>query len=86
MADWYVYIARCADGTLYTGITTDVSRRLDEHNRGHGAKYTAVRRPLTLVYVAPAADRSAASRLERRIKLLPREEKLSLIAGTREVP
>jgi putative endonuclease len=86
MTDWYVYIARCADGTLYTGITTDVQRRLVEHNGGRGAKYTAVRRPVTVVYVAPAADRSAASRLERRIKMLPREEKLSLIAGIREVP
>jgi putative endonuclease len=86
MTDWYVYIARCADGTLYTGITTDVHRRLVEHNSGRGSKYTAVRRPVAVVYVAPAADRSAASRLERRIKLLPREEKLSLIAGIREAP
>jgi len=86
MADWFVYVVRCADGTLYTGITTDVPRRIGVHNSGSGSKYTAARRPVQLVYAVPAADRSAASRLERRIKMLPREEKLSLIAGSREVP
>lgn len=86
MAGWFVYIARCADGTLYTGISTDVPRRIEAHNRGRGSKYTASRRPLALAYVVGAADRSAASRLEREIKRLTREEKLALIAAAREVP
>ena len=86
MADWFVYVVRCADDTLYTGITTDVARRIDTHNSGRGSKYTAARRPVTLVYAVPAADRGAASRLERRIKMLPRAAKLSLVAGSREAP
>jgi putative endonuclease len=79
-AGWYVYIARCADGTLYTGITNDVARRIAAHNSGKGSKYTAARRPVTLVHLAPAADRSEASRIERRTKRLTRAQKLALIA------
>ena len=83
MSRWFVYIARCADGTLYTGITTDPARRIAEHNAGSGAKYTAARRPVALVYAEEAADRSAASRRERAIKALPRTEKAALVAAGR---
>lgn len=82
MATWYVYILRCADGTLYTGITNDVAHRLDSHNRGQGAKYTRSRRPVELACTFEAADRGAASRLERQLKKLPRARKLALIAAS----
>ncbi len=76
-----VYILRCADETLYTGITTDVTRRLGEHNTSHlGAKYTRGRRPAVLVYAKRYRTRSTASREEARIKRLTRPEKLALIA------
>ena len=77
--DWYVYILRCGDGTLYTGITDDVDRRLAAHRAGKGAKYTRGRGPLALVYRERAADRSAALRREAQIKRLTRGEKLTLI-------
>ena len=82
---WQVYIVRCADGSLYTGIARDVARRVAEHNgEGRlGASYTRARRPVRLVYQEPAADRSAASRREYQIKQLSRAEKLALIAGSR---
>lgn len=77
---YHVYILECADGTLYTGITIDVKRRIDEHNNDVlGAKYTAARRPVKLVYTQEYKDRSAASKEEYRIKKLSREEKLQLI-------
>ena len=57
---WWVYILRCADGTLYTGATNDLDRRLAAHNAGRGAKYTRARRPVALVYREAAADKSAA--------------------------
>jgi putative endonuclease len=81
---WQVYIVRCVDDSLYTGIARDVARRIAEHNAdsGPGASYTRSRRPVTLVYQEPAADRSAASKREYRIKQLSRGEKLALIAGT----
>lgn len=69
---------QCQDGTLYTGITTDLERRLTEHNAGTGAKYTRPRRPVTLVYSEPCADRASASHREAMIKKLPRAQKLSL--------
>lgn len=80
-ATWQVYIVRCADGSLYTGITLDVERRVCEHNGdgGAGASYTRSRRPVALVYCESAADRSAASRREHEIKSLSRAEKLVLI-------
>ncbi|MBT9589694.1 MAG: GIY-YIG nuclease family protein [Thiobacillus sp.] len=79
-AAWFVYLLRCADGTLYTGITTDIPRRLDEHNGegGLGARYTRSRRPVTLVYSEPADSRAAASRREAAIKRLDRARKLAL--------
>lgn len=80
---YFVYMAECADGTLYTGISTDVVRRMAEHNAGTGAKYTRTRRPVRPVYVEEAADRSEASRREFEIKHLTRKEKEALIASKR---
>lgn len=77
---WFVYILACCDGTLYTGCTTDLDRRLQEHNESpRGAKYTRSRRPVKLVFWAPHPDRSAAQREEARIKKLSRAQKLQLI-------
>ncbi len=75
---WKLYILRCGDGSLYTGITTDVERRLEAHRSGKGAKYTRGRSPLELVYAEDCGDHSAALKRELEIKALPREEKLKL--------
>lgn len=79
---WYVYVLRCGDGTLYTGTTDDVARRLAAHRAGKGAKYTRGRGPLKLLYTEQCPDRSAALRREYAIKQLSREEKLYLIGNT----
>lgn len=81
---WQVYIVRCADDSLYTGIARDLKRRIAEHNadNGPGASYTRSRRPVKLVYQEAAADRSMASKREYQIKQLSRAEKLALIAGS----
>lgn len=79
---WYVYLLRCADGTLYAGCTTDPRRRLQQHNAGRGAKYTRARRPVSLVYVEQAEDHSQALRREAALKRLSRKEKLALIAAS----
>ena len=76
---WKLYILRCGDGSLYTGITTDVEKRLEAHRSGKGAKYTRGRAPLELVYQEDCGDHSAALKRELEIKALPREEKLKLI-------
>lgn len=76
---WRVYIVRCDDGTLYTGVTTDLARRVAAHNAGRGAKYTRTRRPVAPVWHTSAADRSAAQRLEATLKGLPRAAKERLI-------
>ena len=76
---WYVYMLRCGDGSLYTGSTTDVERRLREHQGGTGARYTRSRPPVTLAYAEEAPDRSAAQRREAAIKKLPRAQNLKLI-------
>ena len=76
---WYVYILRCGDGTLYTGATDDVGRRLAAHRAGRGAKYTRGRGPLELVYVEEQPDKSAALRREWEIKRLRREQKEQMI-------
>jgi len=76
---WKLYILRCRDGSLYTGITTDVEKRLEAHRGGKGAKYTRGRGPLELVYREECGDHSAALKRELEIKALPREEKLKLI-------
>lgn len=81
MQTWVVYILECSDKTLYTGITTDIKRRIVEHNSGKGARYTRARRPVTLVFKTAAADRSDASKLEYTIKKLSKKEKLALIDG-----
>ena len=79
--NWYVYIVKCADDTLYTGITMDVGRRIVEHNNDdlYGAKYTRGRRPVCLVYQELLDSRSAAARRESEIKQLSRVEKETLI-------
>lgn len=77
---WHVYIVRCEDGTYYTGIARDPAKRLDEHNSPKGgAKYTRSRRPVTLVYVEPAASRSAAAKREYQLKKMPLAKKKMLI-------
>ena len=76
---YIVYILRCGDGSLYTGITTDLERRVAAHNSGKGAKYTRSRLPVTPVYWEMVPDRGCALRRELAIKRLPREEKLRLI-------
>ena len=83
---WKLYILRCGDGSLYTGITTDVDKRLEAHRAGKGAKYTRGRSPLELVYREDCGDHSAALRRELEIKALSREEKLALILGAAADP
>lgn len=83
---YWVYILRCADGTLYTGCTNDLSRRLAAHNAGKGAKYTRSRRPVELVYREEVPDKSAALRREAAIKGLRRIEKLALIQRLENAP
>ena len=75
----FVYILKCADGTLYTGWTTDVEKRVETHNSGNGAKYTRARRPVELVYVEEYDDKIEAQRRERAIKKLTRAKKEELI-------
>jgi len=80
MKKYYLYILQCSDKTLYTGITTDLDRRITEHNSTKlGAKYTKARRPVKLVYSKKFKDRSLASKEEARIKKLTKSEKLELI-------
>ena len=77
---WHCYLLECADGTLYTGITNDLEKRLDAHNGGSASKYTRSRLPVRLVYAEPHADRAAASRREAAVKKLSRTAKLALAA------
>lgn len=81
MSEWRVYILCCADGSLYTGITNDIERRLDEHNHNDrmAASYTRSRRPVELVYEEVQPDRSAALKREAEIKQFSRQEKAELI-------
>jgi predicted GIY-YIG superfamily endonuclease len=79
--DWSVYIVRCADDSLYTGIAKDVDARLKKHNEGSGAAYTRARRPVTLAYVERGFSRSEALSREAGIKSLPREAKQALVAA-----
>ncbi|HXV12812.1 MAG TPA: GIY-YIG nuclease family protein [Candidatus Krumholzibacteria bacterium] len=80
---WFVYIVECADDTLYAGVATDTKARVAKHNAGEGAKYTRTRRPVELVYVEPASDRSTAQRREHEIKRMSAEAKRRLIADAR---
>ena len=82
-AGWFVYLLRCADGTLYTGITTDTARRLAQHNAGTASKYTRSRRPVAMVYREPAKTHGAALRREIAIKKLSRAAKDALVATQR---
>ncbi len=79
MSDWFVYMLRCADASLYTGVATDLAARVARHNAGTGAKYTRGRRPVVLVYHELAADRAAAQRREAEIKQLRVELKRQLV-------
>ena len=79
---WYLYILKCGDGTLYTGITPDVEKRLEAHRSGKGAKYTRGRGPLELCYTEIWGGQSEALRREHQIKQLSREEKRKLIKKT----
>lgn len=79
--DWWLYILRCGDGTLYVGISPDVEARLERHQSGEGAKYTRGRGELTLVYRERVGSKSAATKREMAVKKLSRQGKLALIEG-----
>jgi predicted GIY-YIG superfamily endonuclease len=81
---WFVYILRCADGTLYTGITKDLARRTQQHNAGTASRYTRSRRPAKLVYQEPQRSQSLALRREAAIKNLTRQQKLAMVRGQRD--
>ena len=83
MPRWFVYVVRCRDGSLYTGISTDVTARVAVHNAGGGARYTRARRPVQLLYTERKQSRSTALRREAAIKALPRTEKLQLVEARR---
>ena len=77
---WHVYMVRCSDGTLYTGITIDLEKRIEAHNSGKdGARYTRSRRPVKLVYSEQVESKSAAAKLECQIKRLPRDKKKRMV-------
>lgn len=80
MTAFFCYILECVDGTLYTGWTTDPERRLIQHNRGKGARYTKMRLPVKLVYIEPQPDKITALKRERVIKALPRKKKIELFS------
>ena len=88
MKHWFVYMVRCADNSLYTGIATDVCRRVGEHNStgNLAAKYTRARQPVTLVYSEEAESRSEASKREYQIKKMTRTAKQKLIASLEALP
>lgn len=75
---WFVYLVECNDGSLYTGITNDILRRVRKHNDGKGASYTRTRRPVKLLYYERCANRSEALIRECAVKALPRDKKLDL--------
>ena len=81
MDTWHLYLVRCADGSLYTGISTDVERRFEQHELGQGAKFLRGRGPLELMFRTPVGARGEALRAELRVKALPKKSKLALIAG-----
>ena len=80
MARWFVYVVRCRDGSLYTGVSTDVAGRVAVHNAGKGARYTRARRPVVVVHVERKRSRGNALKREAAIKALSRAEKLDLLA------
>ena len=78
--EWFLYVLKCGDGTLYTGVTTNMQRRLKEHNTSsRGAKYTKTRRPVAIVYCVSYKDRSAAQKAEYKFKQLTRKQKEKII-------
>lgn len=81
MKPWYLYLLRCRDGSLYTGISNDVARRLEAHRRGRGARYLRGRGPLVLARKLRVGSRGDALRVERRVKRLSRDGKQRLIRG-----
>jgi putative endonuclease len=81
MPVWFVYVVRCRDGTLYTGISRDVDARLAKHNQGKGARYTRGRGPVALLHSERKMSQAAALRREAAIKALPRTAKLALVEG-----
>jgi predicted GIY-YIG superfamily endonuclease len=83
---WFVYILRCADGTLYTGITKDLARRTRQHNNGTAARYTRSRRPVERVYQEPQCSQSQALKREAAIKKLTRRQKLAMIGAGKQGP
>lgn len=83
---WFLYIVRCADGSLYTGITTDIARRLDAHRSNRGARRLRGRQPLALVFSRRIGDHGAALRAERRVKALRKPDKERLIRGQLALP
>jgi predicted GIY-YIG superfamily endonuclease len=85
-ATWFVYILRCADGSLYTGITNDLVRRLEQHNAGTASRYTRSRLPAVLAYQEPQASRSDALKRELAIKALSRQTKELLIGAMTQAP
>jgi putative endonuclease len=82
MGAWFVYVVRCRDGTLYTGISRDVDERLAKHNAGKGARYTRGRGPVALLHTERKSSQGAALRREAAIKALPRTQKLALAGGS----
>ncbi len=80
---WYLYLARCADGSLYAGVTTNPSKRIASHNAGRGSKYVRSRGAAVLAYVEPCASRSAAQRREREVQSWTRQRKLALVSKQR---
>lgn len=85
-ADWQLYLVRCADGSLYTGIAIDAARRFTEHQAGRGAKYLRGRGPLQLVYHCQVGDRGTALRLELQVKRLAKADKERLVRGEPVLP
>ena len=81
---WHVYIIKCSDNSLYTGSTTDLNRRLKEHNSGKGGSYTRIRKPVELVYKEPHPNRSEAQKREAQIKRWTRARKLALIENDKK--
>ena len=78
--NWYIYLMRCSDNSLYAGITTDLTRRLNEHNNSKlGAKYTRIRRPVTLAYAETSDNRSLASKREYQLRKLSKAKKEQLV-------
>lgn len=79
--NWHLYIVKCNDESLYTGITTDISRRVSTHNKGKGSKYVRTRLPVELIYSEDCGDRITAMKREIQIKTWPREKKLKLLVS-----